>query len=98
MPLTFQPPMTEEAQTTLPATPEDYTSLDENVDIEEEDFMKDTDDDASRSRPNILKGFIKSLIFREADLSNEQALKDMRSDLTDKETQVCLLTSRRLKP
>ncbi|OBZ83237.1 hypothetical protein A0J61_08712 [Choanephora cucurbitarum] len=96
-PGTFLLSMADEAHIALPATPEDYVSLDENS-VVEEDATKDADYDTSRSKLNTLKGFFKSLLFREADLPNEQALKDMRSGLVDKEVRTGLLILRRPKP
>ncbi|KAI8375369.1 hypothetical protein EDC96DRAFT_605358 [Choanephora cucurbitarum] len=93
-PVTFQPLMTGETHTIPLAVPEDYASMDENDVVEEED----ADDDAPRNRLNGLKGFIKSLLLRDEDLPNEQDLRDLRSDLNEKETEVCLLILRSLKP
>ncbi|KAI8376874.1 hypothetical protein BD560DRAFT_488510, partial [Blakeslea trispora] len=87
-PVTFQPPMTGETHTVLPATTEDYASIDENDVVEEENAINDADDDAPRHRLNGLKGFIKSLLLRDEDLPNEQDLTGLRSDLNEKEAEI----------
>ena len=66
--------------------------------LDEEQVLLQPDSDASAERINDLRGFLKSLLFREEVFSTEQALADLRPDLTSVEKKVCLQLVTNLKP
>ncbi|CAO3628001.1 unnamed protein product [Mucor hiemalis] len=79
-----------------PPSPEDYSSVDEELAVEE-DSLRDGAKDANRKRIFELKGFLKSLLFQENEV-DMQFINNQRSDLSDHEKNVCLLITTSLKP